>query len=137
MAIRIGTTREGSPLVNKFKVWEVTENNGFIKVSCSTGRKKNKDSDEWINSYWNLGFVGNCKEAAKGLQKGDVIVATEFQVEHTKAKDDKYYTNITVFAFTVEGQKPQQQKLSDDGFDFGSGGGGGFFPVEGEDDLPF
>ena len=125
MAIRVGKTREGEPMVNKFKVWEVKDRNGFINASCSTGRKKNKDSDEWINSYWNLGFVGNCKEAALSLKKGDTIVSSEFQVEFKKANDGKYYQSVTIFSFSVEGGQTAPSES------------GGFQPVDSEDDLPF
>ena len=45
--------------------------------------------------------------------------------------------NVQFLDRAPEGGAVKGPAQSDDGFDFGSGGGGGFQPVEGEDDLPF
>lgn len=121
MAIRIGTYN-GEPVKNYFKVWEVKEQNGFIKANCSTGRKKSKDSNEYVNSSWWMNFVGSCKDKAKELKKGDTVIPSEFQVEYTKGKDDKYWLSVTVFAFDVKKAEGEQ---------------GGFTPVDDPDGLPF
>ena len=121
MSIRVGS-KDGQPVKNYFKVWKIEESNGYIKAQCSTGRKKNKDSADWINSSWWLGFVGNCKDKAKEIKEGDTIITSEFQVENAPDANKKYWLTVTVFSFEIQA---------------GQTDNGGFTPVDGEDDLPF
>ena len=53
------------------KVWEITEKDGRVKGNLSES-EKNLDG-EWINWYWTGKFVGDCKDKALNIQKGDMI----------------------------------------------------------------
>ena len=90
------------------KVWKTDIHDKFVKASISTSRK-DKKTNEYVNSYWNATFVGNCADEAKVLQEGDRIQISAAQIENAKGKDGKYWVNVTVFGFSVEDGSNNQQ----------------------------
>jgi len=97
----------------------------FVLATLTTGRK-DKQTDKFVNSFWNSKFVGRANTSARELGEGDRIEISSAIITKEKAKDGKYYDNLTIFEFTVlaKGQTKIQE-------------GGGFTPTEEEDDLPF
>lgn len=115
----------------------------ILKFSLAVSRmvkKEGQPDTDWVNC---IAFGKTAETMAKYLGKGSKIVVTgHIQTgSYTPEGADKkvFTTDIIVdrFEFADSQKEGQQQKPSDDGFDFGSGGGGGFQPVEGEDSLPF
>jgi len=106
-------------------VKKVADRNGLSLATLTTGRKG--QDGKYINSYWNTKFVGKANEPAKSLGEGDRIEISSAIMTKEKAKDGKYYDNLTVFGFEVlaKGQAKVQE-------------GGNFTAVEEDDsELPF
>lgn len=107
------------------KIWEAEDMGRYVKGKIGTSRK-NKQTDEWINSSWFCRFVGECTGLAKTLAKGDKIIITNATIESVYDKDKKItYTTVVIFEFERDGQAPPIDKPE-------------FVPMDGtDDDLPF
>lgn len=72
-----------------------------VKGRLSTS-EKNKNGD-FINSYWNVVFVGNAYESAKSLTDKDRIHINKCKITNepytTKAGDKSTWLQVTVFDF--------------------------------------
>jgi len=83
------------------KVWEVENQNGFVKGKVSTGSKKKDGSYE--NSNWLATFFGEAKEKALNLQKGDTIEILKGGIKSLYNKENKKtYTNLIIFDFCIQ-----------------------------------
>lgn len=114
MAINIGkfetTGTVFRPSVDKF---------GNPTCTLSTGRKKGKDSDEYINSNWLCKFVGKAKEEALKLEERDRIIIKSAQIDSVYNKDtQKTFTGVTVFEFEVVGGTKTAKKEETSEFPF-------------------
>jgi len=109
------------------KVWEVKEENGFIKVNLGDSRK-NKDGEYENCTWFDCLLLGKAKEF--GIKKDDVVTIVSGQVFKRKY-NDKWYDDIKIFevAYSNSEQKaPSSEKPSE-----------GFVAIDNfdDDDLPF
>lgn len=89
------------------KVWKVEVNDhGFVKVKLGDSRK-NKDGEYENWSWFNVNFVGNCKEKAKTLNEGDTITI-DSGIIAKREYNGNYYDDITVFAYTITSESTSQ-----------------------------
>jgi len=93
-------------------VKKVEDRNGLSLATLTTGRKG--QDGKYINSFWNSKFVGKASDPAKHLGEGDRIEISSAIMTKEKAKDGKYYDNLTVFGFEVIAKG--QAKVQDAGF---------------------
>ena len=107
------------------KLWESEDTGRYVKGKISTGRK-NKQTEEWINSSWFVRFVGASVGLAKTLTKGDKIIINNATIESVYDREKKVtYTTVVIFEFEREGQAPPTDKPD-------------FVPMDDEDsELPF
>lgn len=113
------------------KVWEVKIHPNMVTADLSSS-KKNKDG-EYENTNWmGVKFVGESKERATSLRKGDMIEIVSGMAGKRKYQD-KWYDDVVVFDFNVMSKsesKPKAEVKSDDV--------GGFYDDHDENaDLPF
>ncbi|MGL5049439.1 MAG: hypothetical protein ACRC6E_02240 [Fusobacteriaceae bacterium] len=81
-----------------------TDKFGNATCTLSTGRKKGKDSQEYINSNWLCKFVGSCKSEALELEEKDRIIIKSAQIDSVYNKESgKTFTGITIFEFEKVG----------------------------------
>lgn len=88
-------------------IWKVTEKNGGYLGSGSTSRKNNK-TGEYINSNWNLRFVGNALAKAPSLKERDRIIIKQgnLNIENTLYKKEGQenptpYLSVIIFDFEL------------------------------------
>lgn len=86
-------------------VWSVEEKDGKYKGRASTSRK-NKQTNEYQNSNWNVRFVGAAADKAKNLVEKDriVIKTGDLSIENIylpESGDRKAtsYISVTIFDF--------------------------------------
>jgi len=80
------------------KAWEVEEKDGRKKINLGDG-KKNQDGT-WSNWTWfGCLLVGKAKDIQ--ITKGDTVEVKSGIITMNKGKDNKYYTNITIFEIEV------------------------------------
>ena len=92
-------------------IWSVTEKDGRYSGRGTTSRK-NKLDNTYINSQWNLRFVGTAAAKAETLAERDRIVihSGNLQVENSElpqAQSDgtkRYYLCVTIFDFDLANQ---------------------------------
>ena len=93
------------------KVWEVEDKGKYLSGKIGSSRK-NKATDEWINSTFFCRFVGHAVELARTLVKGDKIIITNATIESTYDKEkQKGFTNVAIFNFEMnegQGTSPKQ-----------------------------
>ena len=105
-------------------VWSITEKDGKVSGRVSTSRK-NKKNDTYVNSNWNVRFVGNALEKAKTLsEKSKIKVkAGDSTIEniYSAPQGDKPATNyltVTIFDFedanSNDGLSGGASQLTDD-----------------------
>ena len=104
MAISFGSTSKDVYA----KIWKIEYGEKFVKAQISTSRK-DKKTNEYINSPWHATFVGNCVDSAKQLNEGDKIQISSAQIENAKGKDGKYYVNMIIFGFSADDGGNNQQ----------------------------
>lgn len=99
-------------------VWSVTEKDGKYRGRTSTSRKNTK-ADEYVNSNWNVIFVGKANEKAANLSERDRIVvkAGDSRIEniYLPEKDGKpasNYVSVTIFDFEMA--EPSNNAHSDE-----------------------
>ena len=104
-----------------FKIWEVEDKGKFVKAKASTS-KKDKQTDTWVNSNWNVRFVGKCIDEAKTLEVGDRIVATNGIIENVWDKEKKMaWLNVIIFEFEKQEENSHEVPTT----------------IEDDDELPF
>lgn len=108
-------------------IWSVEEKNGMYKGRASTSRKNKKDNT-YINSNWNVRFVGSAAEKASGLVEKDRITVKpgDLNVENIYLPEDgerKASTYLVVTIFDFEKQSSNNE--------------GSTKPSTNNDDLPF
>lgn len=115
----LGTGRD-----NYLTIWKITEKDGRYTGSASSSRK-NKTTNEYVNSWWNVKFVGSALEKAKNLKERDRIIvhAGDLSIENTSYKK--------------EGQEKPQSFLAVTIFDFEISTPQGETTTSNSDDLPF
>lgn len=115
----LGTGRD-----NYLTIWKITEKDGRYTGSASSSRK-NKTTNEYVNSWWNVKFVGSALEKAKSLKERDRIIvhAGDLSIENTSYKK--------------EGQEKPQSFLAVTIFDFEISTPQGETTTSNSDDLPF
>ncbi len=89
------------------KVWEVKDENGWIKVNLGDSRKL-KDGSYQNFTWWDCSLVGNAKNVL--LEKGDTV-EVKSGIIYQEKYNDKYYNRITIFEIEVTkkaDQQPQQ-----------------------------
>lgn len=113
---------------NKVSIFKVEDKGNYVTANASEG-VKDKDGN-WTNQYWNLMFLGKCKEEAKMLQDKDKITLKGGLIDNKYDKEkQKTYITVKVFEFEiVDGQTKQETS--------------GFYPIyenieEDNSDLPF
>jgi hypothetical protein len=92
------------------KIWKIDRKENYSLVQISTGRKKAKDSTEYVNSSWYARFVGKAHEKAKKLEGSERIVILFGRVDNEPYEKDgeKRYpktANVTVFDFELADAK--------------------------------
>ncbi len=97
-------------------IWSVEEKNGMYKGRASTSRKNKKDNT-YINSNWNVRFVGSAAEKASGLVEKDRITVKpgDLNVENIYLPEDgerKASTYLVVTIFDFEKQSAQNNSMS-------------------------
>lgn len=102
---------------NYITIWKITEKDGRYSGSATTSRK-NKQTGEYINSYWNVRFVGSAQEKAKTLTEKDRIIvhAGDLNIENTSYKkegQDKPQNYLSVTIFDFEPNNSQSSNTSD------------------------
>ena len=61
-------------------VWTVEDKGKLVRARVSTGQKKKDGSGEYDNFFWTALFLGDCKEYAAQLEKGDKIDITDMNL---------------------------------------------------------
>lgn len=91
----------------------VSEKKVFANLTSSR-KDKRTDPPTYIRSTWfDVAFVGEAFELAKTLSGGEVINVTKGAITNEKSsKNNKYYTNLTVFEFELV-EKNESPKNSD------------------------
>ena len=92
-------------------IWSVEEKNGKYKGRGSTSRK-NKQTNEYQNSNWNLSFVGTAAQKAATLAEkdriaikaGDLSIENIFLPENGERKATTLLI-VTIFDFEKQGQQ--------------------------------
>jgi len=103
MAISFGE-RGFSPYA---KIWKIDMAEKYVKAQISTS-DKDKDGNK-IYSSWGAIFVGNCVSNAKQLEEKDSIKILSGKISNVfSKKDNKVYTNMTIFAFETESNNGEQ-----------------------------
>ena len=107
------------------KVYRVEDKGNYCAGSLNTYRK-DKQKDEYINSWWNCKFVGKAKSVAEGLQDKTKVKIVSAIVENKSYEKDgqkRSWLEVVVFDMEVDGQAQTD----------------GFYPVRDneEDSLPF
>lgn len=92
-------------------IWSVEEKDGKYRGRASTSRK-NKQTNEYQNSNWNVSFVGAAAEKAATLAEKDriVIKAGDLSIENIflpENGDRKATTFLRVTIFDFEKQSAQ------------------------------
>ncbi len=97
------------------KIWK-TEDKGKSVTATTTSSKKDKIKDLWVNSNWNVRFVGKCLEDAKRLVEGDKIVIHNGVIENVWDKEkNRAWLNVVVFEFDWQEKKEEVfYEVSDD-----------------------
>ena len=105
-------------------VFRAEDKGKYVQATISTARK-DKRTDEYINSNWFCRFVGKALDQARGLSDKDRIEIKNAAIENIYDKEKKRsYLNVVIFEFEM--QQPKE-KVED-----------GFIPVAADDDLlPF
>ncbi len=86
-------------------VWSVEDKGNYVEGRISTS-KKDKRTDEYVNSNWFPRFVGKCKDVAAGLGERDRIIITNAAIESVYVKEtQKTYTNMVIFDFEMQEAK--------------------------------
>ena len=75
-------------------VSKVTDKGKYSTATLSTSRK-DKQTDEYIKSYWDIKFIGGTPHDGK-------ITITKASMSKEKAKDGKYYLNMAAFEWEQE-----------------------------------
>ena len=79
------------------KIWKVEDKGNCFKATASTG-KKDKRTEAWVNSNWNVTFVGECLEQAKTLKVGDKVTIISGIIENVWDKEkSRNWLNVVVF----------------------------------------
>ena len=105
------------------KVWETEDKGKYVSGKIGTSRK-NKETDEYINSSWFCRFVGQATGLAKTLTKGDKIIITNASSENVWDKvKQTAFTSVAIFEFELADQSPRQDFVATDD--------------DNEDELPF
>ncbi len=106
------------------KIWKV-EDKGKSVTATTTSSKKDKITNAWVNSNWNVRFVGKCLEDAKRLAEGDKIVINNGVVENVWDKEkNRAWLNVLVFEFNWQEQNNNMPSVAD-------------VEADSQDDLPF
>ena len=102
-------------------VWEVKEENGFVKGRISTSRKKKDDT--YVNSNWFVTFMGGITENAMKLKERDKILIDSISFENPtieKNGEKKSYLNTSIWHFvmadTVDGNSTPPSSAMGSGF---------------------
>ena len=103
------------------KVWKVEDKGKFVKAQCTSG-KKDKQTDTWINSNWNVRFCGKCLVDAKKLKEGDSVKIQSGIIENVWDKEkQRNWLNVVVFELEGADNNPNDE-----------------YPIlEDEEELPF
>lgn len=88
------------------------EKKGKIYVGTLSTSRKDKQTDEYVKSYWNAKFIGG--DVADGK-----IKVSKAMLTNEKAENGKYYVNLTVFEWEQENAIPE-----------------GFAALEDDDEIP-
>lgn len=103
-----------------------------------------KKPDQPTADFLQITTFGKVAEnVGKFMSKGRLVsVSGRIQTRSWDDQNGKKQYATDIIADSVQfldraGESSPQSGQTNDGFDFGSGGGGGFQPVQGEDDLPF
>lgn len=89
------------------KIWKVEDKGNFV-TATTTSSKKDKQKDIWVNSNWNVRFVGKCLEEAKRLVEGDKIIVNNAVIENVWDKEkNRAWLNVVVFEFELQEKKEE------------------------------
>ncbi len=81
-------------------VWKVEDATTFVKGTISTSEKG--QDGKWINSHWNVRYVGSAKEKALSLSEKDRIKIISGKITNIlggTGENKKLYTNVVIFDF--------------------------------------
>jgi len=107
------------------RVWKSEVKEKMVIADLGEG-KKNKDGGFDNFTWFGVKFVGNCKEKAESLEKGDTVEIVNGLISQRKW-EDKWFNDIVVFDFEVmtKGNGEVVSQTTND------------FAVEDDDDLPY
>lgn len=83
------------------KIWDVEDKGNYVKGRIGSSSKDKEGN--YKNSNWFATFVGQAKEKAESLSKGDVIEITNGGVENIFSKEkEREYLNVVIFDFEMQ-----------------------------------
>lgn len=94
-------------VTGKAKVYNLDTQAKFVKSSLQVGKKKQDET--WDNMWFQAKYVGNCKDKASTLQKGDTIDIKSATLESFQSEKKVTYVTIVIFAFDVVKKSDGQQ----------------------------
>lgn len=100
------------------KIWEVEHSEKYSTVKMGSSRK-NKNTNEWINSNWSfIRFVGNAHEKSKYLKKGSKITNMRFSIDNEPYKNKNgeisYPTKPKIVVYDFEIVEEQQNNTHEE-----------------------
>ena len=102
------------------KIWKIEDKGKSVVASCSTSEKDRQNEGEYINSNWNVRFVGKCLEDAKQLSEGDRVKIVGGKITNVWDKENKRnWLNVVVFEFeSLEDNRNNMQSNDDEELPF-------------------
>ena len=95
------------------RVFDVNVKDKYVEVTLSEGEKQQDGS--WKNYYWNnVRFVGQAKDSAVELNKGDTIEIKSGKATPFKSEKGNYFINAVVFDFDIMNRAEVQTVEDDD-----------------------
>jgi len=97
-------------------VWKIEDKDTFIKGTVSTS-EKTQEEGKYINSNWNVKYVGKSKEKALLLSERDRIKILSGKITTVlwgKDENKKLYTNVTIFDFEMANKTNKVENTSEE-----------------------
>ena len=112
-------------------VWKV-ENKGKYCSGRVSSSKKDRRTGNYVNSNWNVRFIGHSFEPAKALKEKDKITITNGFIENIWDKENnRNWLTLVVFDFEYSEQAKQANASNS------ASSSGDYVEVETEPELPF
>ena len=106
-------------------VWKIEDKGKYCSGRISSS-KKDRRTGNYVNSNWNVRFIGNACDPAKSLRERDKIIITNGFIENIWDKENnRNWLTLIVFDFEFADGRNAQPTPE------------GFEEVSTEDELPF